>query len=136
MKPSMAQNRISYGRVRAGEYPNIPALRVGVRQFLTWTFAGLGVMLVYQAVVFIIIKRPIWAAASAVPHPLAMSVGAFRWVRWNRRVGRDVIEYDRKVCLHCLYPLRDLAPRGNCPECGKAYEIENVVKEWTAFKAN
>lgn len=126
--------RVSYGRVRAGEFPNIPALRRGVRMFLTWTVVGVTMMAIYLVVILLVVKRPIWGTGAAGISCVFQTVGTVLWVRWNRRVSRDVQVHRGRVCLHCLYPLVQLSNRGNCPECGKPYDIAEVQAEWGAFQ--
>ena len=35
-----------------------------------------------------------------------------------------------RVCLDCSYPLKGLADAGGCPECGAAFDIAAVRREW------
>ncbi|MBX3405297.1 MAG: hypothetical protein KF869_00930 [Phycisphaeraceae bacterium] len=50
-----------------------------------------------------------------------------------RRARREVIAADYCLCLECRYPLATLPAGGTCPECGAAYEHEQVRTcwEWT-----
>lgn len=133
----MATKRRSVGRVRANQFPNIPVLRRGVRIFLGWTFCGVGAGILYVLIVLYVVKRPILASASSAPFAIFQTIGAVRWVRWSRRVRANAREFQGRVCLHCLYPLIGLGGQqhGSCPECGKAYDLANVEKEWAAFIA-
>lgn len=46
---------------------------------------------------------------------------------------REIIAADYCLCLECRYPLGTLPAEGTCPECGAAYEHEQVRTcwEWT-----
>jgi hypothetical protein len=38
----------------------------------------------------------------------------------------NIITHDQG-CPNCGYNLRGLLPRGNCPECGKGYDIDDLL---------
>lgn len=126
--------RRSWGRVRAGEYPEIPALKRGVWSFLAWTMFGVAMTLAYVALTIYWFNAPKWAAGAAIPTTIFQSIGAWRWVRWNRRVRDTVNQPHGELCLHCLYPIAGLGDSGRCPECGKAFELANVRRVWSEFK--
>lgn len=50
-----------------------------------------------------------------------------------RRSRREVEAADYCLCLECRYPLGTLPAEGTCPECGAAYEHDQVRTcwEWT-----
>ena len=39
-------------------------------------------------------------------------------------------EHDFRLCITCFYPLDAEAESGTCPECGSAYEAEDVRRQW------
>ena len=47
-----------------------------------------------------------------------------------RRFEQRVRDADFALCLRCGYPLRGLPPKHDCPECGTAYELNEVRKTW------
>lgn len=54
-------------------------------------------------------------------------------VRWGRRVKRATTlarSLEGGLCIHCLYPLPEFHQDGTCPECGKAYFVEENLNLW------
>lgn len=51
-------------------------------------------------------------------------------VRARARWIRAATESDGALCLHCGYSLRGLPDHQNCPECGRAYDLEQVRARW------
>lgn len=47
-----------------------------------------------------------------------------------RRCHRHIRGVEYGACPHCLYDLRGREERGPCPECGRAYEMNNVRAVW------
>ncbi len=35
-----------------------------------------------------------------------------------------------RLCLRCYYPLDPNEQQGRCPECGDAYELSDVERQW------
>ena len=49
------------------------------------------------------------------------------------RPSRHFVEsYDYQVCPSCNYPLKGLPIKHTCPECGKAYDLNDVQRTWAA----
>ena len=126
--------RWSRGRVRAGKYPEIPALRRGAWIFVGWTLMGVLAMFAYLGLALFVFNRPIWASGAALPVSICQAYGAYRWISWNRRIKQQVARGDADLCLHCLYPLAGLGPRGHCPECGKDFELTHLRAVWSKFQ--
>jgi len=73
-------------------------------------------------------------AFSLFPPIAALSIAltvSFRGASLRRRARRS----DGQACESCLYDLRGLAPEGSCPECGIAYNLENLKHIWSKPKA-
>jgi hypothetical protein len=41
-----------------------------------------------------------------------------------------LIAHDFRVCPKCTYMLRELDDAGNCPECGRPFDDENLRSAW------
>lgn len=95
--------------MRAGEFPNLPAVGRGTRIFLGWTFAGVALMLIYMMLVPLVSGRPSLLAFSALIFAPFQLIGAVMWIRWSRRIKRDVEAHDLKCCPNCLYPIGESA---------------------------
>jgi len=68
---------------------------------------------------------------AAIFLPLVGSLFATRWfARWSRRLREQALAADGRVCWECGYALTGLADRGECPECGTAYEAEALRRRW------
>ncbi len=39
-----------------------------------------------------------------------------------------------RLCPRCAYDLRDLGPRGTCPECGRPFERSAVRTQWLGIE--
>lgn len=48
---------------------------------------------------------------------------------YRRRV-RAVVRMGFKICPRCLHSLRNLRPVGECPECGRPYEMRPLQRAW------
>lgn len=63
-----------------------------------------------------------------------VAVAAVFWIAAHlavtRRSRREIIAADYHRCLECRYPLAALPPQGRCPECGAAYEHDQVRACW------
>ena len=58
------------------------------------------------------------------------------WLRIvRRRLSRYVTMNRFEVCTQCGYPLRGLRSVGSCPECGRSYHIDEVVRCWRDWMA-
>ncbi len=47
------------------------------------------------------------------------------------RFHKRLHKYNNKICMSCGYPLEGLPDEHQCPECGKDYNIEQIVKSWS-----
>lgn len=47
----------------------------------------------------------------------------------TRRVGRRIREDGYQVCP-CGYSLKGLSQTGNCPECGREFDLEVLPTQW------
>ncbi len=63
---------------------------------------------------------------------LALYIAAFPvlLLRLRRRIRREFDAASGRLCTHCAYNLKDLPPRGGCPECGHEYDAEFDAKTW------
>ncbi len=62
---------------------------------------------------------------------VVFAVGATVANRISSGLSRgEVVAADYCLCLECRYPLGALPPVGTCPECGAAYEHEQLRECW------
>ena len=62
---------------------------------------------------------------------IVLMVGAVIWFfAGMRRIRREVRELNGFVCWRCGYRLNGLAEAGTCPECGKAYALDELRRRW------
>ncbi len=50
--------------------------------------------------------------------------------RIKKRLESKVRAFDYKLCLQCGFPLVGLPGQHTCPECGQAYEVDQLRREW------
>lgn len=62
----------------------------------------------------------LWFLSFVLPPTIAILIWAFRNAV---RLRRDLF------CIHCGYSLTDMAQRGTCPECGRAYAA-GAIREY------
>ncbi len=72
-----------------------------------------------------------WAAAATIA-AMFWIVAAFSLRK--RRLRARLTAAGGQLCTECGYSLVGLAERGACPECGVAYEMEQVRAAWAAWK--
>ena len=48
----------------------------------------------------------------------------------RRKLVGHVRRHSLRVCMECAYPLIGLGSRGSCPECGRSFQIETVMRAW------
>lgn len=77
------------------------------------------------------------AVAIVLTRPWYLQViGALGWVYGlseliaARRCHRHVRSVEYGACPDCLYDLRGVGETGTCPECGRAYEMDEVRTLW------
>lgn len=51
---------------------------------------------------------------------------AYRRVRWKNKA----VQFHYELCPHCGYALKGLPQKHVCPECGKAYDLYQVKRDW------
>ena len=61
---------------------------------------------------------------------LTVIVMAVSLRRLRRRLRRELGASGGRLCTHCIYNLKDLPPRGSCPECGHEYDAEFDARTW------
>lgn len=60
--------------------------------------------------------------------PMLLAIG---WgVRHLRRRKKCLIAAKYLLCPRCVFPLTGLPAKGACPECGTAYEQDQVRRSW------
>ena len=48
----------------------------------------------------------------------------------------DILErHNFELCMWCNYDLRNLAPSGRCPECGRGYDKDSLPDGWMLWLA-
>lgn len=60
--------------------------------------------------------------------PTAVWIVLMRWA--SRGLQREFEAVKGRMCFHCGYDLRNLPPRGLCPECGSAFDAEDDAHAW------
>lgn len=50
----------------------------------------------------------------------------------RRRMQAKVRAVEGRICWRCMYDLSALEMQGVCPECGTAYEVEELRKRWAS----
>lgn len=61
----------------------------------------------------------------------AAAAFAFGFLRRARQRDLDQLRKEEyRVCLHCRFDLKDLSDSGVCPECGNAYEPDQLRRSW------
>ncbi len=55
-------------------------------------------------------------------------------VLWEKRLVQKLRAADYKLCLHCGYVLKAHKGGFNCPECGKACDIDKIQAAWGSFR--
>lgn len=71
---------------------------------------------------------PTWAGlVGSLLGALGVWAAVFGWRGWVRRRLR---ESDGLICPECGYRLNGLSARGECPECGGAYEHDLIRDRW------
>jgi len=61
-------------------------------------------------------------------YPAVIVVVCVAVLRAVRRLRKRAAAADWRLCLACVYPLAD--DEGVCPECGRAYTIDGLKKDW------
>ncbi len=49
------------------------------------------------------------------------------------RLGRTVKRCDKILCTKCAYDMRGLTDIDSCPECGKNWQKDYAVRQWSVF---
>lgn len=97
----------------------------------SWLSIGFGLFILpwpLAAVFFIGPQIPlVWLMGPAAAMALAAALVLGFASRCSRR---EILAADYCLCLECRYPLGALPPIGVCPECGAAYEHEQIRKCW------
>ncbi len=80
----------------------------------------------------LVVFRSNWQFLLAVFAWLALTVAVTTavYVRLRRRIQREFDAAGGRLCTHCGYNLKDLPPRGGCPECGHEFDAEFDAKTW------
>lgn len=100
--------------------------RIANRLALSWMVAAT----VWLAVSILLWPWMVVVVATLIPI-LALAIAAAITTRIAaRRSRREIIAADYCLCLECRYPLATLPAEGTCPECGAAYEHEQVRECW------
>ncbi len=55
-------------------------------------------------------------------------------VLWEKRLVQKLRAADYKLCPHCGYMLTAHEGGFNCPECGKACDIDKIQAAWRSFR--
>ena len=55
-------------------------------------------------------------------------------ILWEMRLVKKLRAADYKLCPHCGYMLTAHEGEFNCPECGKACDIDKIQAAWRSFR--
>ncbi|MDX2146665.1 MAG: hypothetical protein SFZ23_04005 [Planctomycetota bacterium] len=108
------------------------------RRLVYWFALPLGV------VVFAVISLAVPELRSAIPWPksgwaatvapstvfIPQFVAIFFVWRGKRKIRRAVLAAGGKACVSCLHDLRGIGESGNCPECGRAFDLGENARMW------
>lgn len=95
-------------------------------------FIGLLGMAGFLPVIIIIITRigPRPMMAYVIGDLLVIGIVMILRLRFMRRLKAKLRAADGALCPDCGYDLRGLAEKGDCPECGRAFEREADMAFW------
>lgn len=109
-----------------------PRWRLWVSLLIGWAVGG-GI----ACLVWVIVDLPFWWFFVLL---LLLSVAVFPFIARYYGYDRDYqtlltrLRHDLlRVCIYCRQPLRHLEPNGICPQCGRIYNIDDVVKSWACW---
>ena len=116
-------------------YP--PVLRRG----LYWLF-GLTIACALVSIAWVLLRKPMgvprgfWYRYGALGPSLAPLLIIWPYWLWRTRsIRRALQDSQGRLCTHCAYDVSCLKPSGTCPECGRAYDIDQDKVLWEAVGA-
>lgn len=71
--------------------------------------------------------------ASTLPSLATFAVTGWFILAW-RRDGARARATDDLLCWHCGYHLKGLTTSGICPECGKAFDHDELRRLWGMYR--
>lgn len=89
---------------------------------IAWVGYGVFSLLVTSSKLALVVLILVWGLVM-----LLMDLTA-RWI--NKRVRKNVLANEFRICINCGYRLRNLPARHRCPECGTQYDAIELERKW------
>lgn len=106
-----------------------------IRRLLWWWLLPFGWMVVMGGLVAWRLNSP-WRASAwfSVADPVGMFAGQFVTIGIvyfkTRKIRREFVASDGRLCTQCGHSLAGLPDEGHCPECGNRFDTEPDRRAW------
>jgi len=111
-------------------WASVPLLRRRFWRFYPWMLPGGAMCFAYFIGLYLTSDTPRWLVWLAWMGSAWVAIGFGAWMFTYRRLRSSVFRRDLLVCTACGYSLDPRIESGMCPECGQAFDLKQVRRDW------